>query len=167
MMSLSKRKSVMIVTLVAIALVLVVSLPSVAYAAEDAKSTTRVLRARGLAFEQTEDDAVSMPANFTLFLEPGKINYAVITFSIVGGEMEVDGKVYTVTEGDGFVAYHSRVMAMRFNGTGPEGENVTVKLRGRYFWMWGRLHVARLAGTFEGDDGTLGLLLRAAIRPEA
>ena len=48
-----------------------------------------------------------------------------------------------------------------------EGERVTVKLGGRYFWMWGRVHVARLAGTFEAGNLKLGLLLRAALRPEA
>ena len=167
MISVGKRKSIIIVALVAAALVLVMALPSVAYAADDATQGTRVLRARGLAFEQVETDHAKMPANLTLVLDPGTINRAVITFKVVSGEVYVDGKVYTITEGKGFVAYRRRLIAMQFNGTGPEGERVTVKLGGRYFWMWGRVHVARLAGTFEAGNLKLGLLLRAALRPEA
>jgi hypothetical protein len=167
MMNMSKRKSVAIVALVAIALVLVMALPSVAFATDDATQGTRVLRARGVAFEQVEIDGAKMPANLTLVLEPGTINRGIITFKVVSGEVDVDGKVYTITEGKGFVAYRRRLIAMQFNGTGPEGETLKVKLGGRYFWLWGRVHVARLAGTLEAGNLKLGLLLRAALRPEA
>jgi len=70
---------------------------------------------------------------------------------------------YPIVEGRGFVQYYRRVIAMQANGTGPQGENVTLKLAGRYFWMWGHLHVARIFGTFQVDTTKLQLLLRAAI----
>lgn len=171
MVNMSKRKSVAIAALVTMALVLAVALPSVAYAADDLTqtqaTTTRVLLAKGFAFERIDGEVEKTPTNLTLVLEPGKISNGIITFSIVGGEVNIDGKVYTVTEGKGFVAYRKRIIAMQFNGTAPEGETFTVKLGGRYFWMWGRVHVARLAGSLQTDGSKLGLLLRAVIRPEA
>ena len=80
--------------------------------------------------------------------------------------MEVKGVKYTITEGKGLVAYYRRTLGMQLNGTDQDGNAVTVKLGGSYFWMWGRLHVARLAGTLETSNAKFGLLLRAAIRPE-
>ena len=162
----NKKKSIIIVALVALALIAVALFPSVAFAAEETTPQTRILRARGLAFERIENETVKMPTNLTLVVEPGKIGRGVITFNVVSGEMEVNGVKYTITEGKGLVAYYRRTLGMQLNGTDQDGNAVTVKLGGSYFWMWGRLHVARLAGTLVTDNAKFGLLLRAAIRPE-
>ena len=165
-MNMSKKKTAIAACLVFLVLFSFAALPSIAYAADVETQRTRILRARGLAFEREEDGTANSPANMTLVLEPGTVARRVITFNVVSGKIEVDGIEYTVSEGKGFVAYHNRTIAMRFGATSPEGDAVTVKMAGRYFWMWGRLHVARLVGVLETDDCRMALLLRAAIRPE-
>jgi hypothetical protein len=119
-----------------------------------------------LAFERIENDEAKLPANLTLTLQPGKINRTVILFSVVDGQIEVNGVKYAIKEGRGLVAYHKSMLAMQLSGASPDGDTVTVKIGGRYFWLWGRLHAARLVGTLKTSNCEVGLLLRSAIRPE-
>ncbi len=165
MRNISKKKTATVLCLIGLALFSFAALPSTAYAAEAETHKSRILRGKGLAIQRDKDGTAKSPATMTLALEPGAVTRKVITFNIASGEIEVDEVKYVVSEGRGLVAYNNRTMAMRFNATGPDGEAVTVKLVGRYFWMWGRLHAARLLGNLEGEGVKTGLLLRAVVRP--
>jgi hypothetical protein len=164
----NKKKMGIIVSLALFALVLIVILPIASYASTSADSVSqdslvqksRILRARGIAVDIQKERTT---ANLTLVLMPDKINRRIAIFNVTGGIVKVNGVEYTIVEGRGFVQYYHHVIAMQANGTGPQGETTTLKLAGRYFWMLGHLHVARIFGTFQVDNTKLQLLLRAAI----
>lgn len=165
MFTLNKKQKMFITATMALALVLVVSLPY-AYAAteETPVDRTRILGARGLAVEITDGQVVISNASFALTLEATEINATTITFDVISGTVEVNGVEYTITGGHGAVIRDKHVFLLEAEGTGPDGEAVTLKLAGRYFWMWGRVYVARVAGSLQVDSTKILLLLRAAIR---
>ena len=165
MFTLNKKRKMFITATMALALVLVVSLPY-AYAAteETPVNRTRILGARGLAVEITDGQVVISNASFALTLEATEINATAITFDVISGTVEVNGVEYTITGGHGAVIRDKHVFLLEAEGIGPDGEAVTLKLVGRYFWMWGRVYVARIAGSLQVDSAKISLLLRAAIR---
>jgi hypothetical protein len=168
MVTLSKKRK-QLIALSAVALVLLITVPCVAYAesppsnSDSATWGTRLLRARGEALQKIGDEATVAPANFTMVLEPTAVNATVIKFNVIGGTIDVNGTSYTVTEGNGAVIRDKHGFLMQVQGTGPDGESVTLKLAGRYFWMYGHLYVARIAGVLQFDSAKTHLLLRAAI----
>lgn len=170
MFTLSKKKKAMIAATAAIALVLMVAMLYTAYAEPSSTSEENlsrkvvVLKARGIALEKIDNQTVKMPANLTLYCEPVKEYKGVIGFRIVNGTVEVNATTYTITEGKGLVIQHRHAIALQAKGTGSDGQTVTLKLAGRYFWMWGHLYVARLRGVLRVGDTKLLLLLRAAAK---
>lgn len=165
MFTLNKKQKMFITATMALALVLVVSLPY-AYAAteETPVNRTRILGARGLAVEITDGQVVISNASFALTLEATEVNATTITFDVISGTVEVNGVEYTITGGHGAVIRDKHVFLLEAEGTGPDEEAVTLKLVGQYFWMWGRVYVARVAGSLQVDSTKILLLLRAAIR---
>jgi hypothetical protein len=69
-----------------------------------------------------------------------------------------------ITEGNGAVIRDKHVFLFQAQGTSPDGQSVTLKLAGRYFWMWGRLYIARVLGSLQTESGKTQLLLRSMIR---
>ena len=154
----------------ALALIFIVSLPY-AYASspsaateETQSSRTRMLRAKGIAVEKANGQAVITPAGFALALEATEVNETIIKFNVVGGTVRINGTEYVITGGNGAVIRDKHGFLLQAEGTSPEGQSVTLKLAGRYFWMWGRLYVARIAGSLQTDSAKIFLVLRAAIR---
>lgn len=170
MLTLSKKKKVTIAVTATIALILIVAMPYIGYAAPSPTSEEIlsqkivILKARGIAIEKIDNQTVKMPANLTLFCEPIKKYKGFTGFKIVNGTMEVDGTTYVITEGKGLVIHQKNAVILQSKGTGPDGQTVTLKLAGRYLWMWGHLYVARLWGVFRFDNRVLLLRLRAAAR---
>jgi hypothetical protein len=170
MFTLSKKQKLFIVTTMTLALVFLVSLPY-AYASspsaatdETQSSRTRVLRAKGIAVERTGSQAVITPASFALSLEATEVNETSIAFNVINGTVEINGTEYAIAGGNGAVIRDKHGFVLEAQGTGPEGQAVTLKLAGRYFWMWGRVYVARIAGSLQTDSTKIPLVLRAAIR---
>ena len=56
----------------------------------------------------------------------------------------VNGVTYTVTSGNGGVLTGRHAILLQAQGTSPDGQTVTFKLAGRYFWMGGNLYVVRI-----------------------
>ena len=76
----------------------------------------------------------------------------------------VNGVSYAVTSGKGGVLTGRHIILLQAQGTGPEGQTVTLKLAGRYFWMGGNLYVVRIGAKLDIDNTNYTLLMRAAIR---
>jgi hypothetical protein len=151
-----------------VALVIVVAVPYVAFAApvvtNDPVQGTRNLLGKGVVRETVNGENFTAPANFTLTLERTGTNLAVPKFNVVGGKLDVNGTIYTITSGDGGVLRARHLVLLQAKGTGPDGQSVTLKLAGRYFWMGGHLFVLRMAGSVQTAGGKEQLLMRAAIR---
>jgi hypothetical protein len=163
-----KKKKLLITATTALALVFIVSLPY-AYASSPSATTaesnrTRMLIAKGIAAEKTDSQVVITRAGFALALEATEVNETIIKFNVISGIVKINGIEYTITEGNGAVIRDKHGFLLQAQGTSPEGQSVTLKLAGRYFWMWGRLHVARLVGSLQTESSKTSLLLRSVIR---
>lgn len=170
MFTINKKQKMLITATTALALVFIVSLPY-AYAsspsattAETQSSRTRILRAKGLAVEKANNQLVISSAGFALALEATEVNETIIKFNVISGTVKINGTEYVITGGNGAVIRDKRGFLLQAEGTSPEGQSVTLKLAGRYFWMWGHLYVARIVGSLQTDSAKIWLVLRAAIR---
>ncbi len=165
MVNINKKNKVLIAAAAVVAIALIVALPyAYAQVPNDPALGMRVLKARGIAGETIGNQTIWSQANFTLSLQPTEINGTVKKFSISGGTVEVNGAAYTITGGKGAVLTLRRAVLLEAQGTDTDGQAVTLKLAGRYFWMGGHLYVARVAGKLQTNNGNFLLLLRAGIR---
>ena len=169
MFTLKKRQKMLITATTALAFVFVMALPY-AYASspttateETQSSQTRILRAKGIAVERASGQVVITPAGFALALEATDVNETIIKFNVVGGAVRINGTEYVIMEGNGAVIRDKHGFLLQAQGTSPDGQPVTLKLAGRYFWMRGRLYVARLLGSLQTENAKTSLLLRSAI----
>jgi hypothetical protein len=170
MFTLKKKQKLLITATTALALVFIVSLPY-AYASspsaitlETQSSRTRMLRAKGIAVEKTNSQVVITPAGFTLALEAAEVNETTIKFDVVGGTVRINETEYVITEGNGAVIRDKHGFLLQAQGTSVDGQSVTLKLAGRYFWMWGRLYVARVFGSLQTESAKTSIVLRSVIR---
>ena len=168
MFTLKKKQKLLITATTALALVFIVSLPC-AYASSPSATTaeasrTRMLIAKGIAVEKTDSQVVITRAGFALALEATEVNETIIKFNVISGTVKINETEYTITEGNGAVIRDKHGFLLQAQGTSSDGQSVTLKLAGRYFWMWGRLHVARLLGSLQTESTKTSLLLRSVIR---
>jgi hypothetical protein len=78
--------------------------------------------------------------------------------------MMVNGISYTIAAGKGGVLTGKHAILLQAQGTNADGQTVTIKLAGRYFWMGGNLYILRLGAKLQVDDTNYSLLMRVAIR---
>jgi hypothetical protein len=168
MFTLKKKQKLLITATTALALVFIVSLPYAHASSPSATTTessrTRMLIAKGIAAEKTDSQVVITRAGFALALEATEVNETIIKFNVISGTVKINETEYTITEGNGAVIRDKHGFLLQAQGTSPDGQSVTLKLAGRYFWMWGRLHVARLLGSLQTESAKTSLLLRSVIR---
>ncbi len=165
--TLNKKQKLLITSTMALALVFIVSLPYVSASsttAETQSSRTRMLNAKGIALEKANDQAVISPAGFALSLEATEVNETIIKFNAIGGTVKINETEYTITGGNGAIIRDKHGFLLQAEGTSPDGQPATLKLAGRYFWMWGRLYVARVLGSLQTESAKTLLLLRSVIR---
>ena len=170
MFTLKKKQKLLITATAALALVLVASFPCV-YASEPSEaatetqaSQTRWLIAKGVAVDRAPGQVVFTRAGFALELEATEVNETIIKFNVVGGAVRINGTDYVMTEGNGAVIRDKHGFLLQATGTSPDGQAVTLKLAGRYFWMRVHLYVARILGSLQTENGKTPLLLRSVIR---
>jgi len=170
MFTIKKKQKLLITATTALALVFVASLPH-AYASVPSATTTepqssriRMLIAKGFAVDRTSSQVVITHAGFALALEATEVNKTIMKFNVVGGTVRINETDYVMTEGNGAVIRDKRGFLLQAQGTSPDGQSVTLKLAGRYFWMWGRLYVARVLGSLQTENAKTQLLLRSVIR---
>jgi hypothetical protein len=167
MVTLTNKGKILIVALVVVALI-VVAVPAAVYALPTSDSNlvgaSRTLVAKGVDRQVVDGQTVTVPANFTLTLEQTGTNKTVPKFNVIGGSVVINGATYTITSGNGNVVRSKHLILLQAHGTGPDGQAVTLKLAGRYFWMGGHLFVARIGARLLTENGNSTLLMRAAIR---
>ena len=168
MFTLKKEKKLLITVATALALVFVVSLPY-SYASSPSATTTessltRMLIAKGIAVEKPDSQVVITRAGFALALKATEANETVIKFNVISGRVKINKTEYTIIGGKGVVIRDKHGFLLQAQGTSPDGQSVTLKLAGRYFWMWRRLYLARLVGSLQTESIKISLLLRSVIR---
>ncbi|HLN46550.1 MAG TPA: hypothetical protein VK209_12665 [Candidatus Sulfotelmatobacter sp.] len=162
-----RKKSRLIIIAVVVIVVLVVAIPYAAYAlpADDSNiAANKTLLAKGIAREVRNGEIITSSANFTLTLERATSNNTVLRFNVVDGSIDVNGATYTIASGEGGVLRGRHLILLKAEGTGPDGQAITLKLVGRYSWMGGRLYVVRIGARLLTNNGNFTLLMRAAIR---
>jgi hypothetical protein len=169
MVKLSRKHKALIAAATALTLALILLVPFV-YAqppttdpiSPTSTSTQRTLYARGLAILNA-DKSTTYPANFSLVLQKDAQNRTG-RFDVASGTVIVNGVPYTITSGYGGVARAKSAILLVAQGTSPDGQPVTLKLAGQYFWMGGHLFVARIVAKLQTDAGNYTMGLRAAIK---
>jgi hypothetical protein len=165
MVKLTKKSKVALVAIVVFVVILVIAVPFVSAqaAASNAVGNIKTLNAKGFAI-QTGESQDKFPANFTMALQATPTNDAVKKFDVTAGTVVVNGVSYAITDGKGGVATGRHLILLQAHGTDSNGQTVTLKLDGRYFWMGGHLYVARIAAKLQTENQNYTLLMRAAIR---
>jgi hypothetical protein len=170
MFTLNKKRKMLITSTMALAFVFIVSLPY-AYAsspsattAETQASQTRVSNAKGIAVEKSENQRVIASAGFSLALETTEVNETTTKFNVISGTVKINRTEHTITGGNGAVIRDKHGSLLQAQGTSPDGQSGTLKLAGRYFWIWGRLYIARVLGSLQTESAKICLLLRSVIR---
>ena len=161
------KKRIIIVAAAAVVALLAIAIPLTAYALsvnDDDIASSRTLVAKGIAREIVNGETVTFPANFTLTLQRAGGNNTVPRFNVVGGNIVINGITYSIASGNGGVLRGRHLILLKAQGTGPDGQVISLKLAGRYFWMGGRLYVARIGARLLTPNGNYTLLLRAGIR---
>jgi hypothetical protein len=166
LITLGRKNKVFITAITAVAIILAVSLPFVSAlpTSTNAISNTKTLKAQGFAYQKTDGQTMKYQANFTLTLQPTSSNGAIRKFDVAGGTVVVNGVPCAITGGNGGVLTGRRLILLQAQGTSPDGQSITLKLAGRYFWMGGHLYVARIGAKLQTDNANYTLLMRAAIR---
>ena len=168
MFTLKKKQKLLITVTTTLTLVFIVSLPY-AYASSPSPTTTessrtRMLMAKGIALEKADSQVVITRAGFALALEATEANETIIKFNVISGRVKINETEYTIIEGKGTAIRDKHGFLLRAQGTSPDGQSVILNLAGRYFWMWGRLYLARLVGSLQTESTKIPLLLRSVIR---
>jgi hypothetical protein len=165
MIKLSKKSKALVLCIAAVSLVLIATLPfaNASTTPNDPTPGMKTLVAKGYAVE-TIDSQSKYQASFSLTLQPADATKADKKFSVISGTVVVDGNKYVIISGNGGVAIGKHAILLQAQGTSSDGQPVTLKLEGRYFWMGGHLYVARIAAKLQTDKVTYTMLMRAAIR---
>ena len=166
MVNLKNRNKLVIAAMAAIAILLVIAVPFVGAqtVSNGAVANVKTMKAQGFAYQEINGQTVKYQANFALMLHPTSTISIPKEFDVAGGTIVVNGVTYTMTSGNGVVRPDRHIFVLQAQGTSPDGQAVTLKLEGRYFWLGGQLYVARIGAKLQTDNGNYLLLMRAAIR---
>jgi len=165
----SLKTKIGIVALAAVFLIAIIVVPNIAFATSLTLSEETAVQvtadARGIAIQKVNNETVQMPANLTLVAEPIERGEKLILFKIVGGRVDINGAVYTISEGKGIVVKPRHIVMLRCQGTSSDGTEILLGLCVKYFWMGGHLYVARVKGVLKiGEDTRMLLLMRGYAR---
>ena len=166
MNKLSRKSKILIASIAAIAIILAIAIPYVnAQTSANPIANTKTINAQGYAYQAIDNQTIKKyPANFSFTVVAAGTNGSARLFDITGGTIVVNGVTYTVSTGNGGVLTGRHAILLQAKGTSPDGQAVTFKLAGRYFWMGGNLYVVRIGAKLQTDNANYTLLMRAAIR---
>ena len=168
MVKLTKKTKIGIAALVAIAIVLVVTVPyaSAQTIANNAASNLKTLHARGNIYQVISSNTIQYyQANLTLTLQPTSTSGPHKLFDIVGGSLvTANGDPYTFTSGNGAVLTGRHEVLLQAQGTDANGQAVTLKLAGHYGYSWLPSKVAlHIGAKLETENENYTLLMLAPI----
>jgi hypothetical protein len=163
MVTLSRRNKITITTIVAVAVILVITLPlASAQATNNAVSNMKTLSAQGNIYQKIDSQTIKYyPATLTLTLQPTSSNGAIKKFDVTGGKIVANGVSYTIRSGNGGVLTDRHTVLLQAQGTSPDGQSVTLKLSGQYSWF--DVRSLKIGAKLQTEDINYTLLMRAAI----
>jgi hypothetical protein len=166
MVTLTRKNKIALTIITLFAIVLIIVFPFVT--AETLSSSqninSKTLKAQGYAFQRIDDQTIKYSqAEVTLTVQATSANTTVKRFDITGGAVIINGTSYTIAGGNGAVLAGRRIVLLKASEIGQDGQTVTLKIEGRYFWMWGHLYAARIAAKLQTDNGNYTLFMRASI----
>jgi hypothetical protein len=167
MNTLTKNRKTAIAAIAIIAVVLAVAIPYTAAqtVADNAATNVRTLHAHGNIYQAIDSNTIKYyPANLTLTVQPTSTSGAVKKLDVTGGTLVANGVTYTFTSGNGGVLTGRHAVLLQVQGTGPNGQAVTLKLAGQYGYSWATGHVAfKIGAKLQTNDGNYTLLMAAGI----
>jgi len=163
---LSRKNKIAIAAITAVALILIIAVPFVSAQAppSDITANSKIFKAQGWAFQKIDSDTIKYyHANFALSIQAASTNGTVKKFDVTGGTVIVNGISYSISNGNGAVLTGRRIILLQASGTSTDGQPITLKLEGRYFWMWGHLYFTRIGARLLTGNGNYTMLMRAAV----
>ena len=159
----SRKKAIAAFAFVVVALVITVSLlvhPTSAAGAEiDSKRV--FVKAKGVAFERIDNVTIKQSnVELTLTLELGKRRGIFIPLPNMNGSISVNGTVYTINGGKGFIQTRRHVALIRCVGVDSSGDEVILGIHSAYFWWGGNLYAFRAKALLRTAENPMLLLLR-------
>ena len=167
MITLNRKNKIAIMTIVALAIVLVIAIPNV-YAqttTNTAVSNIRTLNAKGNIYQTIDSNTIKYyPANLTLTFQPTSTSGKVKLFDVTSGTLIANGVSYTFTSGNGGVFTGKHAVLLQAQGTDPNGQAVTLKFAGQYSYSWteGRI-VFKIGAKLQTTETNNTLLMQAPI----
>jgi type II secretory pathway pseudopilin PulG len=165
--TLKNKNKLALAAMAAIAILLIIAVPfaSAQTVSNSATANVATMKAQGFAYQEVNSQTVKYQANFALTLQPASTsNGAIKGFDVAGGTVVVNGVSYAIASGNGAVRTGRHIFVLKAQGTSPDGQAVTLKLEGRYFWIGEHLYVARIGAKLQTDNGNYLLLMRAAVK---
>lgn len=156
-----------IVAIVAVVAVSFIAYPSLAVV-DDAEAQTKhvTLKAEGWAFQRIDEETIRQgTVELELDFELGKGRGHFLAIPNVSGSANIDGTVYTIKSGRGFVNTKKHVALMRCTGVDAEGNEATFGIRMAYFWWGGDAYALRIKSILRIENPML-LLLRGVAKIE-
>lgn len=163
MVKLSRKTKIALTTIIVIAAIMSVALPlASAQATNNAVTNIKTLKAQGNIYQTIDSNTIKYyPASLTLTIQPTSTNGPVKKFDITSGTLVANGVSYTFTSGNGGVLTGRHAILLQSQGTGPDGQAVTLKLAGQYSWFGGR--TLGIGAKLQTEDANYTLLMRAPI----
>jgi len=168
MVKLTKKSKIALAVLIALAAVLVVTVPyaSAQTIANNTASNVKTLNAKGNIYQVINGNTVQYyQANLTLTLQPTSTSGPHKFFDVAGGTLvTANGDSYTFTSGNGVVLTGRHAILLQAQGTDANGQAVSLKLAGQYGYSWLPSKVTlHIYADLETQNGNYTLLMHAPI----
>lgn len=164
MVKLTKKSKVAIAAIISLAIVMAIIIPvaSAQTTANNVVSNIKTLKAQGNIYQTIDGNTIKYyPATLTLTIQPTSTNGYVKKFDVVSGTLVANGVSYTFTGGNGGVLPIKHAVLLKAQGTGPDGQAVTLKLVGQYNWL--RANTLTIGAKLITNNGNYTLLMHAPI----
>ena len=139
MVTLSKKSKIIITTISAIAIILAIAIPlaGAETITNNAASNIRTLTANGKIYQTIDSNTIKYySATLTLTLQPTKTDGNIKKLVVTSCTLVANGVTYTFASGNGGVSKGRNIVLLQAEGTGTDGQAVTLKLAGRYCYSW-------------------------------
>jgi len=164
MVKLTKKSKVAIAAIISLAIVMAIIIPiaNAQTTANNVVSNIKTLKAQGNIYQTIDSNTIKYySATLTLTIQPTSASGYVKKFNVLSGTLTANGVSYTFTSGNGGVLPIKHAVLLQAQGTGPDGQAVTLKLAGQYNWL--RANTLTIGAKLITDNGNYTLIMRAPI----
>lgn len=164
----SRKKAILAFAVVAMIAAVATSMATYsAFAVADTEIQTKnvTLKAKGWAFQRIDTETIKQQnVTLELTIELGQRKGTIILIANGSGSVDVNGTIYTIQSGKGFILTGRRIALARFVGVDAQNNEISLGIQTVYFWWGGKLFAFRSRAVLRTVENPMLLLLRGAAR---